>query len=90
MTSYRAVWDPKMYCSIEDLNIKGYRCVRRKTIVLCFKMVYIGTNKVKHIIVLIVLKSGSLNLLEHSRPVQACNGIAYIIVLTRSMQQCLS
>ena len=24
----------------------------------------------------IVLKSGSLNLLEHSGPVQACNGIA--------------
>jgi hypothetical protein len=29
-----------------------------------------------HINVLIVLKSGSLNLLEPSRPVQACNGIA--------------
>jgi len=25
----------------------------------------------------IVLKSGSLNLLEHSGPVQACNGIAF-------------
>jgi len=27
----------------------------------------------------IVLKSGSLNLLEHSGPVQACNGIALLI-----------
>ena len=29
-----------------------------------------------HLHVLIVLKSGSLDLLEHSGPVQACNGIA--------------
>jgi len=29
-----------------------------------------------HIKVLTVLKSGSLKLLEHSGPVQACNGIA--------------
>ena len=29
-----------------------------------------------HLHVLIVLKSGSLNLLEHSGPVQDCNGIA--------------
>jgi hypothetical protein len=29
-----------------------------------------------HLHVLIVLKSGFLNLLEHSGPVQACNGIA--------------
>jgi len=26
---------------------KGYRCVRRKTFVLCFNMEHIGTNKVK-------------------------------------------
>ena len=32
------------------------------------------TNLLLH--VPIVLKSGSLNLLEHSGPVQACNGIA--------------
>jgi len=30
-----------------------------------------------HLHVLIVLKSGSLNLLEPSEPVQACNGIAF-------------
>ena len=29
----------------------------------------------------IVLKSGSLNLLEHSGPVQACNGIALHLLL---------
>ena len=33
-------------------------------------------DKLNHIHVLIVLKSGSLNLLEPSGPVQACNGIA--------------
>jgi len=31
-----------------------------------------------HLHVPIVLKSGSLNLLEASGPVQACNGIAYL------------
>ena len=31
--------------------------------------------------VLIVLKSGRLNLLENSGPVQACNGIAVLLLL---------
>ena len=31
----------------ERILHKGYRCVKRKTIVLCFKMEHIGTNKVK-------------------------------------------
>jgi hypothetical protein len=35
-----------------------------------------GGRCVGHIHVPIVLKSGSLNLLEPSRPVKACNGIA--------------
>ena len=34
-----------------------------------------------HFHVLIVLKSGSLNLLEPSGPVQACNGIALPLVI---------
>ena len=33
-------------------------------------------DKPYHLNVLIVLKSGSLNLLEPSGPVQACNGVA--------------
>jgi len=28
----------------------------------------------------IVLKSGSLNFLEHSGPVQVCNGVAFIVI----------
>jgi len=36
-----------------------------------------------HLQVSIVLKSGNLNLLEHSGPVQACNGIALHLFLTR-------
>jgi hypothetical protein len=32
-----------------------------------------------HIHVPVVLKSGSLNLLEPSEPVQACNGIAFYL-----------
>jgi hypothetical protein len=78
ITSYKTVWDPKMYCSIKDLYIyktytymmaqlgpkhvaewklhKGYRCVRRKTIVLCFKMEHIGTNKVKSLKFILKLK----------------------------------
>jgi len=35
-----------------------------------------------HLYVLIVLKSGSLNLLEPSGPVQACNGIALPLFYT--------
>jgi hypothetical protein len=31
----------------ERIFHRGYRCVRRKTIVLCFNMEHIGTNKVK-------------------------------------------
>jgi hypothetical protein len=39
-----------------------------------------------HLYVPIVLKSGSLNLLEHSEPIQACNGIALpFTVLWRRM-----
>jgi len=34
-----------------------------------------------HVRVPIVLKSGSLNLLEPSEPVQACNGIAFTLML---------
>jgi hypothetical protein len=34
-------------------------------------------NPLNHLYVPIVLKSGSLKLLEPSAPVQACNGIAY-------------
>jgi len=33
-------------------------------------------DKLTHFLVQIVLKSGNLNLLEPSGPVQACNGIA--------------
>ena len=36
-----------------------------------------------HLNVPIVLKSGSLNLLEHSGPVQAYNGIAFIVLVYR-------
>jgi len=37
--------------------------------------------QLNHLHVLIVLKSGSLNLLEPSGPVQACNGIALPVPL---------
>jgi hypothetical protein len=37
-----------------------------------------------HLHVPIILKSGSLNLLEHSGPVQACNGVALPLPFTRS------
>ena len=46
---------------------KGGRCIRLTT---C------------HLHVLIILKSGSLNLLEPSGPVQACNGIALLLLFT--------
>jgi len=39
-----------------------------------------------HLQVLIVLKSGSLNLLEPSGPVQACNGIALPLPLVISVR----
>jgi len=37
-----------------------------------------------HLHVLIVLKSGSLNLLEPSGPAQACNGIAFLMKYTKN------
>jgi len=37
-----------------------------------------------HVNVLIVLKSGNLNLLEPSGPVQACNGIALPLAFTEN------
>jgi hypothetical protein len=37
----------------------------------------------------IVLKSGSLNLLEPSGPVQTCNGIALPFILTENEIKCM-
>jgi len=41
-------------------------------------------------LVTIVLKSGSLSLLEHSAPAQACNGICFIFIFTFTLAFALS
>jgi hypothetical protein len=42
-----------------------------------------------HLHVLIVMKSRSLNLLEPSEPVKACNGISLLYVVYLFNQQCM-